>query len=63
MLGKTLYICVNNPRKYSYITEVMNLINVVTTTIILYAVHARKPLFNRATHSLVMLMACMYINW
>ena len=42
----------------------MNLINIVTTTIILYAVHARKPLFNRATHSLVDVDGIyMYINW
>ena len=45
----------------------MNLINIVTTTIILYVVHARKPLFNMATHSLVDVHHVdgiyMYINW
>ena len=68
MLGKALSAQTLKPRKkYSYITEAMNLINIVTTTIILYAVHARKPLFNRTTHSLVDVHHVdgiyMYINW
>ena len=53
------------PRKS--IAEAMNLINIVTATIILYAVHTRKPLFNRTTHSLVDVHhvdgTYMYINW
>ena len=75
ILGKTLSaqtlknrrsIATYTPATY-IVTEAMNLINIVTTTIILYAVHTRKPLFNRATHSLVDVHHVdgiyMYINW
>ena len=68
MLGKALSAQTLKPRKKeSYITEAMNLINILTTTIILYTVHARKPLFNRVTHSLVDVHHVdgmyMYIYW